>query len=221
MSAVSTPAADAPPPLDDDTPVELRGLINFLNSRASARRPERFDTPTNAAAFLAHCELGYDNQALTTPDTARLRRLRDAVMSALKDASDTNAWDAINEAERNRAASSTNYGRTGRQSASDAHQPSRRRNRARPRPARHRDRDRPLGSARSMRTMSARLLRQHPQPHSPLVLIRHLRKPHQRLRLPPAHPAMTIRRRLAGGAGAVRAGRGDDAGVKADEGSVR
>ena len=29
---------------------------------------------------------------------------------------------------------------------------------------------------------------------------------------------MTIRRRLTGGAAAVRAGRGDDAGVKADEG---
>ncbi len=94
--SVSTPVTDAPPPLDDDTPVELRGLINFLNSRPSARRPERFDTPTNAAAFLAHCELGYDNQALTAPDTTRLRRLRDAVMSALTDASDANPWDAIN-----------------------------------------------------------------------------------------------------------------------------
>jgi predicted RNA-binding Zn ribbon-like protein len=94
--AVSTPVTDAPPPLDDDTPVELRGLINFLNSRASARRPERFDTAANAAAFLAHCELGYDKQALTAPDTTRLRRLRDAVMSALLDASDTSAWDAIN-----------------------------------------------------------------------------------------------------------------------------
>ncbi len=93
---VSTPVTDAPPRLDDDTPVELRGLINFLNSRASARRPERFDTPHNAAAFLAHCELGYDSQALTATDTTRLRRLRDAVMSALTDASDTHAWDAIN-----------------------------------------------------------------------------------------------------------------------------
>ena len=95
MTPMSTPVTDSPPPLDDDTPVELRGLINFLNSRAGARRPERFDTPTNAAAFLAHCELGYDNQALTAPDTTRLRRLRDAAMCALKDASDTNAWDAI------------------------------------------------------------------------------------------------------------------------------
>jgi predicted RNA-binding Zn ribbon-like protein len=94
--SVSTPVTEAPPALDDDTPVELRGLINFLNSRASARRPERFDTPSNAAAFLAHCELGYDNRALTKPDTTRLRRLRDAVMSALIEPSDTDPWDAIN-----------------------------------------------------------------------------------------------------------------------------
>ena len=214
---MSPPAADAPPPLDDDTPVELRGLINFLNSRASARRPERFDTPTNAAAFLAHCELGYDNEALTTPDTARLRRLRDAVMCALKDASDTNAWDAINGLSATAPLRLQTTPGPAVSLRADAHQPSRRRNRARPRPARHRDRDRPLGSARSMRTMSARLLRQHPQPHSPLVLIRHLRKPRQRLRLSPAHPAMTIRRCPAGGARTVRADRGDDPEMKAGE----
>ena len=88
---------DSPPPLDDDTPVELRGLINFINSRASTRRPERFDTPSSAAAFLSHCELGYNGQGLSSSDTTRLRRLRDAIMCALEDPTNPSGWDAINK----------------------------------------------------------------------------------------------------------------------------
>lgn len=87
----------APPALDDDTPADLRGLINFINSRASARRPERFDTPDHAAAFLAHCELGYTGDALSAQDTRRLRRLRDAIMRALEAPADPEAWQAINK----------------------------------------------------------------------------------------------------------------------------
>jgi predicted RNA-binding Zn ribbon-like protein len=94
---VNPPVTDSPPPLDDDTPAELRGLINFINSRASARRPERFDKPSSAAAFLSHCELGYDEQALSAADTTRLRRLRDAMMRALENPTDPNAWNAINK----------------------------------------------------------------------------------------------------------------------------
>ncbi len=94
---MNAPGKDSPPPLDDDTPVELRGLINFINSRASTRRPERFDTPSDAAAFLSHCELGYDEQALSTADTTRLRRLRDAIMRALEEPADPTAWNAINK----------------------------------------------------------------------------------------------------------------------------
>jgi predicted RNA-binding Zn ribbon-like protein len=88
---------DSPPPLDEDTPAELRGLLNFVNSRASARRPERFDTPDHAAAFLAHCELGYDGHALSAHDTARLRRLRDAIMAAIERPADPAAWHAVNQ----------------------------------------------------------------------------------------------------------------------------
>jgi predicted RNA-binding Zn ribbon-like protein len=88
---------DSPPSLDDDTPAELRGLLQFVNSRASARRPERFDTAGHAAAFLAHCELGYDGRALSAHDTARLRRLRDAIMAAIEDPADPAAWHAVNQ----------------------------------------------------------------------------------------------------------------------------
>lgn len=88
---------DTPPPLDDDTPADLKGLINFANSRASSRRPERFGTPAGAAAFLSHCELGYDGGRLSDLDTARLQRLRDAIVDAVKEPADARAWDTINE----------------------------------------------------------------------------------------------------------------------------
>jgi predicted RNA-binding Zn ribbon-like protein len=94
---MTTPDAAGPPALDDATPDDLRGLINFLNSRASARRPERFDTPAHATAFLAHCELGYDQQPLSAHDTARLRHLRDAIMRAIEDPTEPGAWTAIND----------------------------------------------------------------------------------------------------------------------------
>jgi predicted RNA-binding Zn ribbon-like protein len=87
----------APPALDDDTPADLRGLINFVNSRASARRPERFDTPDHAAVFLAHCELGYTGDVPSTRDTGRLRRLRDAIMRTLEEPADPEAWQAFNK----------------------------------------------------------------------------------------------------------------------------
>ena len=86
-----------PPPLDDDTPPELRGLINFLNSRAGARRPERFGTPADAAAFLTECELGYDGRSLSAHDTTRLRRMRDAIVDAVKEPKDPRAWETISE----------------------------------------------------------------------------------------------------------------------------
>ena len=95
------PASDGPPPLDTDTPADLRGLINFLNSRLSSRRPERFDSPSNAAAFLIHCELGYEGETLSTHDTTRLRRLRDAIVSAVKEPTNAAAWDAVNELAAN------------------------------------------------------------------------------------------------------------------------
>jgi predicted RNA-binding Zn ribbon-like protein len=91
------PATNGPPPLDTGTPGDLRGLINFLNSRAGSRRPERFDTPSHAAAFLIHCELGYEGEPLSTHDTTRLQRLRDAIVSAVKEPTNAAAWDAINE----------------------------------------------------------------------------------------------------------------------------
>jgi hypothetical protein len=87
---------DTPPPLDGDTPADLRGLLNFVNSRGGARRPERFDTAGHAAAFLPHCELGYDGRALSARDTARLRRLRDAVMAAIENPDDPTVWHAVN-----------------------------------------------------------------------------------------------------------------------------
>jgi predicted RNA-binding Zn ribbon-like protein len=88
---------DGPPPLADDTPVDLRGLINFVNSRATSRRPERFGTPATAAAFLALCELDYDAGDLSARDIARLRRMRDAIVRAIQAPTDARAWDVINE----------------------------------------------------------------------------------------------------------------------------
>ena len=88
---------NGPPPLDNDTPAELRGLINFLNSRAGTRRPERFGAPADAAAFLTHCELGYDGRSLSARDTTRLRRMRDAIVHAVKEPKDPRAWETISE----------------------------------------------------------------------------------------------------------------------------
>jgi predicted RNA-binding Zn ribbon-like protein len=95
MSAASD---NGPPAHDGKTPPELRGLIDFLNSRASAKRPERFDEPTSAAAFLSQCELDYDGRELTATDTARLRGLRDALMHALEQPADPQAWTEVNAA---------------------------------------------------------------------------------------------------------------------------
>src|SRR5277367_2123533 len=88
---------NGPPPLDNDTPAELRGLINFLNSRAGTRRPERFGEPADAAAFLARCELGYDGGSLSAHDITRLRRMRDAIVDAVKEPKHPRAWETISE----------------------------------------------------------------------------------------------------------------------------
>jgi predicted RNA-binding Zn ribbon-like protein len=88
---------DGPPAHDDGTPADLRGLIDFLNSRASARRPERFDISDHAERFLSLCDLGYDHRSLSTADTRRLRRLRDALMEAVDDPADAAPWAAVNE----------------------------------------------------------------------------------------------------------------------------
>jgi predicted RNA-binding Zn ribbon-like protein len=82
---------------DDGTPLELRGLIEFLNSRATAKRPERFDTPPNAERFLSACDLGYDRRSLSNSDTSRLKQLRDALMRAVENPADSEAWAAVNE----------------------------------------------------------------------------------------------------------------------------
>jgi predicted RNA-binding Zn ribbon-like protein len=86
-------------PQDDGTPVELRGLIDFLNSRATAKRPERFDTPANAEHFLAGCDLGDDRRSLSLSqsDTVRLKQLRDALMRAVENPADAEAWVAVNQ----------------------------------------------------------------------------------------------------------------------------
>jgi predicted RNA-binding Zn ribbon-like protein len=88
---------DGPPAHDAGTPGELHGLIDFLNSRAGAKRPERFDTPAHAASFLSHCDLGYDGRPLSQSDTARLVKLRDALMSAVDDPASPEPWTAVNE----------------------------------------------------------------------------------------------------------------------------
>lgn len=88
---------DGPPAHDDGAPPDLGGLIDFLNSRASARRPERFDTPDHAARFLALCDLRYDGRSLSTADTNRLRRLRDALMDAVDEPAGDAPWVAVNE----------------------------------------------------------------------------------------------------------------------------
>jgi predicted RNA-binding Zn ribbon-like protein len=94
---VPSPRNDRPPPEDDGTPAELRGLIDFLNSRATAKRPERFDTPADAERFLVGCDLGYDRRSLSHSDTARLKRLRDALVRGVEDPADSEAWVAVNE----------------------------------------------------------------------------------------------------------------------------
>src|ERR1700685_544897 len=94
------PKTNGPPPLDDDTPADLEGLINFVNSRASIRRPERwperFDTPADSAAFAPHCDLASHGQPLSPQDPTRLRRMRDAIVHAVKEPTDPRAWAAIN-----------------------------------------------------------------------------------------------------------------------------
>ena len=75
----------------------MHGLIDFLNSRAGAKRPERFDTPAHAESFLSHCELDYDGRPLSDADTARLRELRDALMKAVDNPADPEPWTAVNE----------------------------------------------------------------------------------------------------------------------------
>ncbi len=88
---------DGPPAHDDATPAELRGLIDFLNSRASAKRAERFDTPAHAERFLSRCDLGYDRRPLSNSDTARLKQLRDALMLAIENPASPEAWAAVNQ----------------------------------------------------------------------------------------------------------------------------
>ncbi len=94
---MSSRSSDGPPAQDAGTPVEMHGLIDFLNSRASAKRAEHFDSSANAERFLSLCALGYDGRPLTDADAARLRRLRDALMTALEHPADTRSWTAINE----------------------------------------------------------------------------------------------------------------------------
>jgi predicted RNA-binding Zn ribbon-like protein len=96
VRSVSAQPEDAPPAHDDGTPADLRGLIDFLNSRASAKRPERFDTPDHAARFLSLCDLHYDNRPLSAADTRRLRRLRDALVNAIYDQPDSAPWAEVN-----------------------------------------------------------------------------------------------------------------------------
>jgi predicted RNA-binding Zn ribbon-like protein len=93
-----TPDDGGPGAHDASTPPELRGLIDFLNSRPTARRAERFDTPANAAAFLARCELSYDGRQLSPRDTARLKQLRDALIRAVEQPNDRDVWEALNAA---------------------------------------------------------------------------------------------------------------------------
>lgn len=94
---MTNPPPDGPPAQDAGTPVEIRGLIDFLNSRTSAKRAERFDTAAHATSFLAHCDLGYDRRPLSEADTTRLRQLRDALMSAVDDPADPGPWTAVNQ----------------------------------------------------------------------------------------------------------------------------
>jgi predicted RNA-binding Zn ribbon-like protein len=100
MSSSGSPAVQpepGPPAHDEGTPADLRGLIDFLNSRASAKRPERFDTAEDASSFLSRCDLGYDQRPLSGADTKRLRRLRDALMEAVDRPDEEAPWAAINE----------------------------------------------------------------------------------------------------------------------------
>jgi hypothetical protein len=93
-----TASADGPPAQDAATPADLRGLIDFLNSRASAKRAERFDSAEHAERFLPLCDLGYDGRPLTAADTRRLLRLRDALMTALESPADEDSWVALSAA---------------------------------------------------------------------------------------------------------------------------
>lgn len=72
-------------------------MIDFLNSRATSKREERFDTPEHAQAFLAQCDLGYDGRALSAADTVRLRQLRDALMKTIETPADPEPWLAVNQ----------------------------------------------------------------------------------------------------------------------------
>jgi predicted RNA-binding Zn ribbon-like protein len=93
---VASQSPDGPPAQEAATPVEMHGLIDFLNSRASAKRAERFDTPEHAETFLSLCQLSYDRRPLSDADTARLRQLRDALMKTIDDPADPEPWTTVN-----------------------------------------------------------------------------------------------------------------------------
>jgi predicted RNA-binding Zn ribbon-like protein len=90
------PLPDGPPAQDPGTPAEMRGLIDFLNSRASPKRAERFDSGAHAEDFLSRCDLGYRGGPLSEPDTARLRELRDALMRAIDKPAAAEPWATVN-----------------------------------------------------------------------------------------------------------------------------
>jgi predicted RNA-binding Zn ribbon-like protein len=94
---VPTKTSDGPPVHETGTPAEVRGLIDFLNSRASAKRAERFDSPEHAESFLSFCDLDYDGRPLSRRDTAQLRQLRDALMDALDNRAEAGPWTTLNE----------------------------------------------------------------------------------------------------------------------------
>jgi hypothetical protein len=94
---VPSKPADGPAAPETGTPTEVQGLIEFLNSRGTSKRPERFETPEHAQSFLAQCDLGYDGRPLSDVDTLRLVQLRDALVDAIENPANPEPWLVINE----------------------------------------------------------------------------------------------------------------------------
>jgi predicted RNA-binding Zn ribbon-like protein len=89
-----------PNELAEETPLELRALLHFLNSRPIGYDPEALADPRAATAYLRASGFELVSGALDDDDLVALRQLRDAlaiaVDHALGAAEHEHAWLAIN-----------------------------------------------------------------------------------------------------------------------------
>jgi predicted RNA-binding Zn ribbon-like protein len=93
------PARTRPNELAEETPPELRALLQFLNSRPIGHDPEALADPRTATAYLRASGFELAGGSLDGNDLAALRELRDALAIAVDRAAGSaeheRAWLAI------------------------------------------------------------------------------------------------------------------------------